>query len=57
MSIRRAAILFVEPDLSHAEEKRLADCLSTIADEILKGERKKGLLIQMDVINVEEGLA
>jgi hypothetical protein len=44
-----AALLTVTSDLTKTEEARLADQLSTVACEILKGEYKKGKAIFMEV--------
>lgn len=53
--MKRAAIVIIEPGLTRLEEMRLADGLSTMAAEILKGERKRGWPIWVDVIDVQEG--
>jgi len=47
-----AAMIYVG-ELSRAEEIRLADAFSTLAAEILKGERKSKLFIEIQV--PEEG--
>jgi hypothetical protein len=47
--LRTAALLYIGTGLTRKQEITLADELSTIACEILKGEHKRGKVILMDV--------